>query len=108
MSRESDWLAAQAYDAFPGAAEFVEGQDPSHVIVKWSIASAHGHRRNAPLAVAIDPKVVDRWYEAGDREQARISRYVRSAIRNRMRAYHADGPVDVPAAFLVTIDEGAL
>ncbi|WP_321799782.1 hypothetical protein [Burkholderia sp. BCC1988] len=109
MSRESEWLEFVLYDDFPPGVEFQEGSRGNHVIVEWEIVGADdAPRRNAPLVIVIDTDAIDR-YEAGDAsEQARIERRVREIVERRIAQYDPEGPVAVPEAFVIQLDEGDL
>lgn len=108
MTREADWLESEAHDAFPDDAEFTAGNQSGHVIVRWTVAVGGNPRRNAPLVVVLESAVIDRWGASNEGEQDRISRRVREIIRSRLRDYDATGPLDVPLAFPIYLEEGAL
>ncbi|KVU84454.1 hypothetical protein WK76_24830 [Burkholderia ubonensis] len=109
MSRESEWLEFVLHDDFPPDVEFQEGSRSNHVIVEWEIVGPDdAPRRNAPLVIVIDNVAIDRHETSNAREQARIEKRVREMVANRLAHYDQRGPIEVPDAFVIVIDEGDL
>jgi hypothetical protein len=109
MSRASDWLESTLLEDFQEDAEFIEGEDVNHVIVRWTVEDEAGRaRRNAPFVIVINETVLTRWDGENERGQSIIETRVRQMIAARRQHYDETGPVVVPRAFVVQIDEGDL
>ena len=109
MSRAADWTESILIDDFPDDAQFIESGNANHVIVTWQIDDENGQkRRNAPFVIIVDQAIVDRWDASNECWQADIEKRVREIIAERRAAYDERGPVAVPQAFAVHLEEGAL
>jgi hypothetical protein len=109
MSRASDWLESTLFEDFPDDAEFAEGSNANHVIVRWTITDAAGReRRNAPFVIIIDQAIIDVWDGSNEHRQSEIESRVQQIFATRRAHYDESGPVAVPRAFEVHLDEGDL
>jgi len=108
MTREVNWIKSEVSQVFPPGAEFRVGNGPTHVVVQWGIHDDGNTRRNAPLVIIIDPDVVARWNSEGPRERDRIAARVRDVIQSGLMGYDPAGPLAVPQAHEIFVDEGDL